>query len=239
MSANPSTSVLSVQGLRKAWQGREIFTDVDLELAPAEAVAIMGASGTGKTTLLRCLTGLDRADAGQVVAGDVRLDHHNASAGHFRSEARALRRRVGMVFQGYHLFSHRSVVANVMEGPLVVRHMAEPAARTAALALLGQVGVAHRADAFPHQLSGGEQQRVAIARALAMEPQVLLLDEPTSALDEERVAQLIDLLRGLARTGLAVVAVTHDPDFAAALATRTLTLAGRLTARLPSAGRNP
>ena len=232
-------TILAVQGLHKAWAGREMFADVNLQLAPAEAVAIMGASGSGKTTLLRCLTGLERADRGRIVAGDVTLDH-GAGAAHFRSEARALRQRVGFVFQGYHLFSHRSVLANVMEGPLVVRKVPEAAARAAALVLLDQVGVGHRADAFPHQLSGGEQQRVAIARALAMQPQVLLLDEPTSALDEARVTQLIDLLSALVRAGLAVVAVTHDPDFAAALAPRLLTLeAGRLIPRQAPPGRIP
>jgi ABC-type polar amino acid transport system ATPase subunit len=233
---NASTlPVLTVEGLRKAWGGREIFVDVSLTLGRAEAVAIMGASGTGKTTLLRCLTGLDQADGGRITIADdgsaTTLDHTAAPA-HFRSQARRLRQRVGMVFQGWHLFSHRTVLANVMEGPLIVRGASLTAARAAAQTLLEQVGVAHRADAYPHRLSGGEQQRVAIARALAMQPRVLLLDEPTSALDEGRVAQLIELLRGLVRGGLTVAAVTHDPDFAAALAPRVLLLeGGRLAPR--------
>jgi polar amino acid transport system ATP-binding protein len=237
-------TILAVQGLRKSWVGREIFSDVSLTLAPAEAVAIMGASGTGKTSLLRCLTGLDQADAGRVVVDTgesdaVTLDHA-ATAAQFRDQGRVLRRHLGLVFQGWHLFSHRTVVANVMEGPLVVRGIAPAAARASALALLEQVGVVHRAHAFPHQLSGGEQQRVAIARALAMEPRVLLLDEPTSALDEARVAQLIELLGGLGRGGLAVVAVTHDPQFAAALAPRVLLLEdGRLVPRTAARDAGP
>jgi polar amino acid transport system ATP-binding protein len=231
-----ATPVFAIEGLRKAWGGRELFVDVDLTLGQGEAVAIMGASGTGKTTLLRCLTGFDQGDGGRVtVAGTggaaTTLDHE-ATAAAFRAQARWLRQRVGMVFQGWHLFSHRTVLANVMEGPLIVRGASAAAARTTAQTLLEQVGVAHRADAHPHRLSGGEQQRVAIARALAMAPQVLLLDEPTSALDEARVAQLIELLSGLVRGGLAVAAVTHDPDFAAALAPRVLLLReGRLVPR--------
>jgi ABC-type polar amino acid transport system ATPase subunit len=226
---------MTVAGLRKIWGGREIFADVSFSLAPGEAVAIMGASGTGKTTLLRCLTGFDQGDAGRIVvargAAAVTLDHAAAPA-RFRHDARGLRQRVGLVFQGWHLFSHRSVIANVMEGPKIVRKETDASARATAQRLLEEVGVAHRADAFPHQLSGGEQQRVAIARALALTPEVLLLDEPTSALDEGRVTQLIALLRDLVRGGLAVAAVTHDPDFAAALAPRVLRLEdGRLVER--------
>jgi ABC-type polar amino acid transport system ATPase subunit len=214
----------AVAGLRKEVAGRELFRDVALALDAGEAVAVMGESGTGKTTLLRCLTGFEQGAAGVVTTGALRLDHA-ARADQFRAAARALRLRVGLVFQSCHLFSHRSVLANVMEGPLVVRSVPAAAARATALTLLEQVGVAHRAAAFPHELSGGEQQRVAIARALAMEPAVLLLDEPTSALDEGRVGQLLELLAGLRRGGLAIVAVTHDADFATALAPRVLSLA--------------
>ena len=221
-------AVFEVKGLRKAFAGREIFSEVGFALGAREAVAIMGASGSGKTTLLRCLTGFEQADRGTVQAGDVILDHAAAPVA-FQAAALALRRQVGLVFQSSQLFSHRSVVANVMEGPLVVRRVPAAEARASALALLDRVGVAHRAAAYPHQLSGGEQQRVAIARALAMQPSVLLLDEPTSALDEARIEQLVALLGGLRDSGLALVTVTHDPRFAAALAPRVLTLtAGRL-----------
>jgi polar amino acid transport system ATP-binding protein len=218
----------TVAGLGKRLGGRALLREVGFGLAPGEAVAIMGESGTGKTTLLRCLTGFEQGDAGLVAAGDVRLDHA-APPDRFRAAARLLRQRVGLVFQSCQLFSHRSVIANVMEGPLVVRGVPAGEARVQAAELLERVGVSHRAAAYPHELSGGEQQRVAIARALAMQPSVLLLDEPTSALDEGRIERLTELLAGLRRGGLAIVAVTHDLDFARALAPRVLALAdGRL-----------
>jgi ABC-type polar amino acid transport system ATPase subunit len=217
-------SVFAAEGLTKAFAGRAILRDIALEVSPGDAVAIMGESGTGKTTLLRCLAGFEHAEAGRIAVGDCVLDH-TARPHAFRIAARALRRRVGLVFQGWHLFSHRSVLENVMEGPVYVRGIAPAQARAAALELLGNVGVGHRAHAFAHELSGGEQQRVALARALAMDPAVLLLDEPTSALDDARIAQLTGLLRGFLRAGLAIITVTHDASFAKAIAPRVLTLA--------------
>jgi polar amino acid transport system ATP-binding protein len=214
-------SALVVDGLSKAFAGRPIFRDVSLRLEPGEALAIVGPSGSGKTTLLRCLDGLERADAGTVSAGGHRLDARDPPH-RFAVAARALRQSVGMVFQGCHLFSHRTVLENVMEGPLHVRREPAGEVRARAGALLDTVGIAHRAQALPRELSGGEQQRAAIARALAMRPAILLLDEPTSALDPERIQSLAALLGGLVRGGLAVMTVTHDLPFAQALATRRL-----------------
>jgi polar amino acid transport system ATP-binding protein len=220
--------MLTVTGLGKSFGERVLFSAIDLAVQPGEAVTLMGPSGTGKTTLLRCLNGLERADVGTVAAGGVTLDARHEHE-RFAREALALRRRVGFVFQGWHLFTHRTVLANVMEGPLHVRREPAAQARRRALELIERVGVGHRAEAWPHQLSGGEQQRIAIARALAMQPEVLLLDEPTSALDEARVASLTELLKELVATGLALVTVTHDGPFARALSTRIFTLAaGRL-----------
>jgi polar amino acid transport system ATP-binding protein len=220
--------MLKVTGLCKSFGSRVLLDGISFTLAPGESVAILGESGTGKTTLLRCLDGFEQADAGTVTVAEVELDHRHPPA-QFRASALALRRRVGFVFQGWHLFSHRRVLDNVMEGLVHVRRVTPDAARVRAQALLDEVGVGHRGQAFPHELSGGEQQRAAIARALAMQPEVLLLDEPTSALDEARVVRLAELLRGLVRGGLALVTVSHDVAFAHAVADRRYRLdRGRL-----------
>jgi polar amino acid transport system ATP-binding protein len=216
---------LSVHGLSKAHtSGGALFSDVGLEVAAKEVVALMGPSGTGKTTFLRCLNGLERADRGRVRVGDIELQADD-TAERFAAAAAAIRLRVGFVFQGWHLFAHRTVMGNVIEGPVHVRGRSVAEAEAQARNLLEKVGIAHRAAAFPHQLSGGEQQRVALARALAMEPEVLLLDEPTSALDDERIDSLAGFLRGLSNDGLAILAVTHDGRFAHALSSRVLRLA--------------
>jgi polar amino acid transport system ATP-binding protein len=214
-------SLLVVERLSKAFAGRPVFSEVSLQLAQGEALAIVGPSGSGKTTLLRCLDGLERADAGSVSVAGRRLEASDPPQ-RFAAAARAIRLSVGMVFQGCHLFSHRTVLENVMEGPLHVRREPAAAVRERAGELLETVGIAHRASALPRELSGGEQQRAAIARALAMRPEILLLDEPTSALDLARAESLAALLGGLVRGGLSLVAVTHDLAFARAVATRRL-----------------
>jgi polar amino acid transport system ATP-binding protein len=215
--------VIEVEGLTKRLGARTLLDGVSLRVAAGEAVAVMGPSGSGKTTLLRCLEGLERADAGTVRVGDDVLASGGSHADHARALAR-LRRRIGFVFQQWHLFPHLTVLENVVEAPVHVAGRAPDEAAHAARALLERVGIAGRADARPHQLSGGEQQRAAIARALALQPEALLMDEPTSALDPERVAGLVELLRGLCADGLALLAVTHDEDFARALGGRVLVL---------------
>ncbi|HXU81557.1 MAG TPA: ATP-binding cassette domain-containing protein [Polyangia bacterium] len=222
--------LLEVDGLSKSFAGRAIFSEVSFAVDAGEAVAIVGPSGSGKTTLLRCLDGLDRADAGTVAVGPHRLDAA-LRADRFQTAARALRRSVGFVFQGCHLFSHRTVLENVMEGPVYVRRETIAAARERADGLLETVGIHHRASALPRELSGGEQQRAAIARALAMKPEVLLLDEPTSALDPARTDALAELLLRLVGEGLAIVVVTHDHPLAEKLARRRFAMdGGRLSA---------
>ncbi len=230
VSASSSTAtpisgeaVLTVRGLGKSFGGRTLFAAVDLDVCAGEALCLMGPSGTGKTTFLRCLVGFERADAGEVASLGSVL-HASATPMRFRGEARRLRQRVGMVFQGCHLFAHRTVLANVMEGPVYVQGVPAIEAERHARRLLEQMDVAHRAAAFPHELSGGEQQRVALARALAVGPAVLLLDEPTSALDDERVGKLSELLASFVHEGLAIVAVTHDAAFANALGARVARL---------------
>jgi ABC-type polar amino acid transport system ATPase subunit len=215
--------VIEIDDLRKRFAGRAVLDGVSARVARGEVVALTGPSGAGKTTLLRCLNGLDRPDA-----GTVRVDGQELRAGARGPDAErallALRRKVGMVFQQWHLFQNRTVLGNVIEAPVQVAREPSARATTRARALLDRAGIAHRAGAYPHQLSGGEQQRAAIARALAMSPSVLLLDEPTSALDPERTRDLVALLRGLVADGLTLVCVTHDAGFARALGARVLVL---------------
>jgi polar amino acid transport system ATP-binding protein len=213
--------MLEVDRLCKRLGGRAVLDGVSLAVRAGEAVSIMGPSGSGKTTLLRCLNGLERADAGTVRVGPYELA---PSSPDYERVLAHVRRRVGFVFQEWHLFANRTVLGNVVEAPVHVAREREDDAARRARALLERVGVAHRADAYPHQLSGGEQQRAAIARALAMSPEVLLLDEPTSALDRDSVAGLVTLLASLVTDGLALLAVTHDERFCQALGGRVLTL---------------
>ena len=218
--------MIEVRGLGKRLGGRAVLDGVSFSVAGGEAVAIMGPSGAGKTTLLRCLNGLERADAGAVRVGP---DELRAGDPDWTHAVTRVRRRAGFVFQEWHLFANRTVLGNVIEAPVHVAREPEAAATARARALLERVGIAHRAAAFPHELSGGEQQRAAIARALAMSPEALLMDEPTSALDAARVGDLVALLRDLVAGGLALLVVTHDDRFARALGARVLNLSdGRL-----------
>ena len=219
-------SGLQTLSLGKSFAERVIFEEVSIAVAAGEAFALMGPSGAGKSTFLRCLNGLERADHGTVVVGGARIEADLSPAA-FAAAARIVRGRVGFVFQGHHLFSHRSVLDNVLEGPVHVRRVPREQCVGRALALLEKVGIAHRADALPRQLSHGEQQRAAIARALAMDPEVLLLDEPTSALDADRTELLSQLLRDLRKDGVALITVTHDPRFALSLGARVYQLIER------------
>jgi polar amino acid transport system ATP-binding protein len=200
-------SLIEIDGLRKILGDRVVLDDVSLRVGRGETVVILGPSGAGKTTLLRCLNGLERADAGRIRLGPYEIGPGTRD---LERQLLAVRRRVGFVFQQWNLFANRSVLGNVVEAPIHVTGLSSAEAIAKARTLLGRVGIGHRASAFPHQLSGGEQQRAAIARALAMEPDVLLLDEPTSALDPARVESLLELLRDLGAGGLTLVAVSHD-----------------------------
>ena len=193
---------LTASGIRLSRGSREILRGVDLHADAGEVVALMGLSGSGKTTMLRVIAGLERADAGTVSAG-----------------------KVGMVFQFHYLFEHLCAIDNVMLAPTHVLKTPTPAARTRAKALLDQLGVGHRAQALPRELSGGEAQRVAIARALAVDPPVLLLDEPTASLDPARRNELGEVFTQLARSGRALVMTSHDDDFVRDYATRLVVLA--------------
>lgn len=216
--------MMEVRELTRRYGERVVLERVTLGVAPGEVVALVGPSGGGKSTLLRCLNGLEPFDEGEVRVGEVRLGPGGEAAN--GKAVQAVRRRVGMVFQQWHLFEHRTALGNVMEGLVYVRGMKPREARAQARELLAQVGMTEREEAYPGELSGGEQQRVALARALALRPEVLLLDEPTSALDPERVGEVKELLRRLSGGGLALVVVTHEMGFVRGLASRVLVLHG-------------
>ena len=216
---------LTITGLRVARAEREILRGIDLAVAPGELCALMGASGSGKTTVLRSVAALQSFDAGSIAVDEVALRPGPVPP---QSRLAPLRRKVGMVFQAHALFEHLSALDNITLAPIHALGWERSRAESVARGLLDSLGVGHRAEAFPRQLSGGEAQRVAIARALATDPSLLLMDEPTAALDPARRGALAELLRGLARQGRALLVSTHDVEFANACADRTVTLADGL-----------
>ena len=214
--------MITIRALEKAYDGRRVLEKIDLDFETGKVTSLVGPSGGGKSTLLRCINGLETFDAGSIeVAGIVR----GPGSGD-RASLRAVRLKAGMVFQHYGLFSHMTALKNVMEAPVHVKKVPLAEARARAEALLEQVGLSHRRDAFPREMSGGEQQRVAIARALAMDPEALLLDEPTSALDPERKVEVVKVLRDLAKQGATMIIVTHELAVMKDLSDRMITLRG-------------
>lgn len=209
--ATETSPMVLVDGVRKSFGARVVLDGVTARFERGQVSALVGPSGGGKSTLLRCLNGLERFDAGRVTVAGHELGPPGPRPDEEREVLRAIRAKAGMVFQQYGLFSHKSALENVVEAPVHVSGLTPSAAEALAMALLERVGVLHRKDAFPRELSGGEQQRVAIARALAMRPEVLLLDEPTSALDPDRKSEVVGLLRELARAGTTMIIVTHEP----------------------------
>lgn len=225
MSSGNGGPMLSVSGLVKTFGSVSVLRGIDFSVDRGGVIVLMGPSGSGKSTMLRCITFLEEPDAGTVeVAGlKVEAKQHGKERA---TRIRALRRNVGMVFQHFNLFPHRTALQNVMEGPLTVRRLGPDRARALAMEQLGRVGLSDRADHFPAKLSGGQQQRVAIARALAMEPQVMLYDEPTSALDPELVGEVLGVMKGLAKDGMTMVVVTHEISFAQDVADRVVFMDG-------------
>jgi ABC-type polar amino acid transport system ATPase subunit len=211
--------VIRVRELVKRHGAQEVLRGVTLDVERGELAAIIGSSGSGKSTFLRCLNGLERLDGGTIEIAGTSL-RAGLEAEHEHELHCAIRARVGMVFQQFHLFPHLSVLANLMEAPVHVRQRAPEEARARGLQLLERVGLAAKAGARPATLSGGEQQRVAIARALAMDPEVILFDEPTSALDPRMASEVLSVLADLAQDGLTMVVVTHAMGFARRAADR-------------------
>lgn len=219
MSGNCEINVL---GLTKRFGDNVVLNDINLCLQPGERVAIIGPSGTGKSTLLRCINYLDRPDAGRITIGDLTVDAEKVS----RPQILALRRRTGFVFQNYALFANKTARQNIAEGPVVVRGMARAEANTQADQILARIGMTAKADSYPAALSGGQQQRVGIGRAMAMNADLMLFDEPTSALDPEWVGEVLDLIRKVADGRQTMMIVTHEMQFAREIADRVIFMEG-------------
>ena len=197
--------------------GLRALDRVSLKVTSGEVLVVMGPSGSGKSTLIRTFNGLETLDGGKLDVLGVRLD-----AAHEERQVRAIRKRVGMVFQQFNLFPHLSIVDNISLAPIKVQTRSKAEADQRAIELLDQMGIREQARKYPAQLSGGQQQRVAIARALALDPEVMLFDEPTSALDPERVKEVLDAMRQLAQGGMTMVVVTHEIGFAREVADRVM-----------------
>jgi ABC-type histidine transport system ATPase subunit len=229
MNKTQPVPILQADSIRKTFGTFAALKGVSLAARRGDVIGIIGASGSGKSTFLRCLNLLETPDSGTLTFDGLRFTDTDFARGPLRGgDARVLdlRRRVGMVFQSFNLWPHRTALQNVMEGPLKVLRLPDAEARDRAQGLLSRVGLAERAGHFPRQMSGGQQQRVAIARALALDPEVLLFDEPTSALDPELVGEVLAVMRGLAAEGRTMLVVTHEIGFARDVASRVIFMTG-------------
>ncbi|MBP0726414.1 amino acid ABC transporter ATP-binding protein [Bacillus sp. RG28] len=207
--------MIKVTNLKKSFGNHEVLKDINVDIKPQEVVVVIGPSGSGKSTFLRCINMLETITDGKVYIENVDITDKKTNINEIRTE-------VGMVFQHFNLFSHKTVLENIMLAPLKVRKLDKEKTRLKALELLRKVGLADKANAYPNSLSGGQKQRVAIARALAMEPKILLFDEPTSALDPEMVGEVLEVMKKLAREGMTMVVVTHEMGFAREVGDRVI-----------------
>ena len=205
--SSAAAPLVQLTDVRKSFGDNLVLDSIDLSIGVGEAIVIAGPSGSGKSTMLRCINGLESVDSGSVVVDGQRIDPQS-------KEIQKIRANIGMVFQQFNLFPHKSVLENIMLAPIKVKGIEPKAAEARARELLQTVGIPEKADAAPADLSGGQQQRVAIARALAMEPKLMLFDEPTSALDPEMIREVLDVMRDLAKGGMTMVVVTHEMGFA-------------------------
>ncbi|MEZ0606672.1 amino acid ABC transporter ATP-binding protein [Paraburkholderia sp. IW21] len=213
-TTTPPRPIINLAGVSKSFGATQVLKEINLDVRPGEVLVLIGASGSGKSTVLRIMSGLETADSGEVWVNEVPL--------HDARRAREIRGHVGMVFQQFNLFPHKTALGNVTLALIKARKMSPADARKRAMDALDRVGLADRAEHYPSQLSGGQQQRVAIARALAVEPGIMFFDEATSALDPELVGEVTEVMRGLARDGMTMVVVTHEMGFARKTADRVV-----------------
>ncbi|MBE3576836.1 MAG: amino acid ABC transporter ATP-binding protein [Limnochordales bacterium] len=207
--------MIQLRGVNKYYNDLHVLKDINETIHSGEVVVVLGPSGSGKSTMLRCINRLEEIQSGQIIVDGIDINSPSVDITKVRAE-------VGMVFQHFHLYPHRTVLENIMLAPLKVRKMSRAEAEAIALELLEKVGIPDKRDAYPAQLSGGQQQRVAIARSLAMHPKVMLFDEPTSALDPEMIKEVLDVMKALARDGMTMVVVTHEMGFAREVAHRII-----------------
>jgi polar amino acid transport system ATP-binding protein len=208
-------SLVEIQGISKSYGAVQVLKDVSLNVAKGEIIAVIGRSGSGKSTMLRCINGLEPIQSGSILVDGVRVNDP-------KTNLRKLRQEVGIVFQSFNLFPHLSVCDNITLAPRVVKKQAPEAAREVARDVLRRVGLEDKLDAFPSQLSGGQQQRVAIARSLAMQPKLMLFDEVTSALDPELTGEVLKVLESVAQGGMTMILVTHEMGFARRFGSRVV-----------------
>ncbi|MCO7127096.1 amino acid ABC transporter ATP-binding protein [Sporolactobacillus shoreicorticis] len=211
--------MIEVENLKKSFGDNEVLKKINLQVEKQEVVVVIGPSGSGKSTLLRCINLLETITSGHVFIEGTDIADKKANINRIRQD-------VGMVFQQFNLFPHMTVLENIMIAPLKVKKVSREQAKTKAMDLLGKVGLAEKADAYPDSLSGGQKQRIAIARALAMEPKMMLFDEPTSALDPEMVGEVLDVMKQLAKDGMTMVVVTHEMGFAREVGDRVIFMDG-------------
>ena len=209
--------IISIKNLKKNYCSNHVLKDIDIDIEEGEVVVIVGSSGSGKSTFLRCLNLLEEPTSGEIIVDGVKITDK-------KTDLNKLRREVGMVFQQFNLFPNYSVIENIKLAPKKLRKVSDRAITKKARELLNDVGLLNKAKAMPNSLSGGQKQRVAIARALAMEPKIMLFDEPTSALDPEMIGEVLDVIREVAEKGMTMVIVTHEMKFAREVGTRMIFL---------------
>lgn len=212
-------TIISVKNLKKNYGKIEVLKDINIDIKEGEVVCVIGPSGSGKSTFLRCLNKLEESTSGEIVVDGVNINDPKTNIDRFREN-------IGMVFQHFNLFPHKTVEENIMLAPVTLKKMSKEKAKTKAHELLKRVGLEDKATQYPNQLSGGQKQRVAIARALAMNPNIMLFDEPTSALDPEMVGEVLKVMKELANEGMTMVVVTHEMGFAREVSDRVIFMDG-------------